>query len=625
MSFLAKELKNNAKLLRKGAENQISDIQKFKTKISHAAPHFKQFFICEKDIDPETVITNLHETIQATEIPFTAIDGTMFKTSVMDASIFFAGSYESSGFIKLQKKSLDIAYTHKYTNRGRGISSVIPLQVADIVEVDTQFDLDILRSDYGIQISEDIILDQSNIAESIMLFSEYYLAYKSLLRNIEYPTQVLLLDRTLAGDHSALIARTQKQILWKKTVNLLGYQVKGFEDSPVNEKDYYWGRWYFTDNTDPIRPYFRFKILKLLKQAQQPMSYNDIVVKLQLERVLRSHLISELKLLERKGYIIHLHKSFVLKPEVKQSWEKLHALVLEIGERIFQTDVDSLETKSPFLIKNKNNQEKWITTRDLHFLTLFCMYMIMELAYKKNFLVLGMTKDSGAREFRRQVVPILIAQGLFSDIKIGNILKIPHSDRSFLENISATNLGESIPWILKEYDAVYRTIMIDGKKVIGTKSNLTGIMLMFAKSYVQLKRSKKDHELQSHVLAIDRILTKVDIQKRANIQELLFKKNEKDPINYKLNTYISQGFYEPWILLLLHAMMPESLPDAFGHNKPLYIADKVAKFYVNEFKRLLSSIGSWITNDNHNKEKNYYQSFRETRNEIEQNRYLETT
>ena len=76
------------------------------------------------------------------------------------------------------------------------------------------------------------------------------------------------------------------------------------------------------------------------------------------------------------------------------------------------------------------------------------------------------------------------------------------------------------------------------------------------------------------------------------------------------------------ILMILHKVTPQSLPDAFGHNKPLYIADKVAKFYLNEFKRLLSSIGSWITNDKHNKEKNLNKSFRENRSEFEQNRYL---
>ena len=177
MSFLAKELQKNAKLLQKGAEKHIDDIQEFENTIRQISPQLENYFISNEKIEPLTLINCVKDYFKGDKIPFTAIDGTMFKTTVLEANIFFAGSYESSGFINVDN-SLEIEYNHKYSNKGRGISSVVPLQVAEIVEIDTQFDLDILRSDYGVQISEDIVLDQSNIAESIMLFSEYFLAYQ---------------------------------------------------------------------------------------------------------------------------------------------------------------------------------------------------------------------------------------------------------------------------------------------------------------------------------------------------------------------------------------------------------------------------------------------------------------
>ena len=67
-------------------------------------------------------------------------------------------------------------------------------------------------------------------------------------------------------------------------------------------------------------------------------------------------------------------------------------------------------------------------------------------------------------------------------------------------------------------------------------------------------------------------------------------------------------------------MMPESIPEAYGHNKPLYIADKVAKFYLNEFKRLLLSMGTALGNLSH-KDQYSYEKFRETREEIEFTRF----
>lgn len=630
MSFLAKELQKNAKLLQKGAQKHIDEILEFENQVSNSSEIIKDLLITNSDANSEEIKNWITEYFGSDRINFTAIDGTLFKTSILDASIFFAGSYECSGHIDYSRQNITphIEYTNSYSNHGRGITSVLPLHVTEILEVDTQFDLDLLTSDSGVQVREDVILDQSNIAESVMLFSEYFLAYKSLLDIPQAEAQLLLLDRSIAGDHSSLIARTQKQILWKKTVNLLGYELQEENSRPLNENDFFWGRWFMADNFDPIRPYLKFKILKLLFKSSNGYTQNELTEILNIPRGLKNDLASELKFLERKGFICRKEKYFQLRPMYIESWILIKKLVLEIGTRLFSTEADDLETKSPFIIikksENGESKEKWITTRDLAFLTLFCQYMIIEWLWSHKGMVLGISKDTAARDFRRQLLPIASNQNLI-DAVAPSIVSLPQSDRSFLQQFANKN-PDVIPWILTEYDAVFRTISADGELVVGAKSNLSGAMKLFTKSYMQLKRSNSSNELQSHVLLLDRIIHTKDLEQNLeNIVILPFRKNEKNDFNYQLQTFFpihnQNNYPQKFILNFLLAMVPHSIPEAFGYNKPLFIADKVAKFYLNEFKRLLMSMGSLLGNNiNLRKEQYAYEAFRETREEMELNR-----
>ena len=45
---------------------------------------------------------------------------------------------------------------------------------------------------------------------------------------------------------------------------------------------------------------------------------------------------------------------------------------------------------------------------------------------------------------------------------------------------------------------------------------------------------------------------------------------------------------------LFEAMTSQSVPELFGHIKPLYVADKVAKFYYGQFRRMVESTGTWL-------------------------------
>jgi len=73
----------------------------------------------------------------------------------------------------------------------------------------------------------------------------------------------------------------------------------------------------------------------------------------------------------------------------------------------------------------------------------------------------------------------------------------------------------------------------------------------------------------------------------------------------------------------LKAMTSPSIPEAFGHNKPLFVADKVCKWYCKEARRIIDTAGKWIMNNHDLRRFVFYMStFRERRAEIEATRRL---
>jgi hypothetical protein len=68
------------------------------------------------------------------------------------------------------------------------------------------------------------------------------------------------------------------------------------------------------------------------------------------------------------------------------------------------------------------------------------------------------------------------------------------------------------------------------------------------------------------------------------------------------------------IMTILIAMTSPSIPEAFGHNKPLFIADKIAKHNYTQFKQIADSTATWILNNHKLRKFIFYMStFRERR------------
>src|SRR5437773_2140794 len=168
----------------------------------------------------------------------------------------------------------------------------------------------------------------------------------------------------------------------------------------------------------------------------------------------------------------------------------------------------------------KNGTLHWLTTQDLSFLTLFALNLLVEECWKRRILLLGLTKDTAARDFKNHVLPVMVSNQLWnSDLSQEQLSRIPNTDRMLLQTLSVFN-HESIPvpWSLIEYDSSFLMIV----------------------------------------------------------------------------------------------------PELFGHNKPLFIADKVAKWHNEEMRKIIDTTGKWLMNSPKLRHFVFYMStFRERRSEIE--------
>jgi hypothetical protein len=303
-------------------------------------------------------------------------------------------------------------------------------------------------------------------------------------------------------------------------------------------------------------------------------------------------------------------------------WDRVKAMVLEVGDRMFAGEGDDGER----MAVKTGGATKYLTTMDLAFLTLFTINMLIEECWTRNILLVGITKDAAARDFKRHLIPLMSNTGMFDRaIDPDTFAKIPNTDRMLLQATSMMNADSlQVPWALVEYDCALRTMIHDPEsgpnRVKGAIRNKIIPERLMLKSYVQLAKAERDPKLRSNVLLTDRLAYPEFDGTEAQLME--FKHlygNAVEPVRLILqreNSSPSQ--LQNLVVLMLAAMTSSDIPELFGHNKPLFIADKVAKWNNECFRRMVETTASWIkTNPDVREFVFYMSSFRERRSNIE--------
>lgn len=332
--------------------------------------------------------------------------------------------------------------------------------------------------------------------------------------------------------------------------------------------------------------------------------------------------------LVKKSILTDTEGIYALNKQYVGSWEHTKKVAIEVGDQIFAKKPSPESSSSMKIIKD--GKEHWLTTLDIAFLTLFTLQMLMEECWRKHILLVGITKDTSARDFKRQLIPIMQNEGFLKTTLENNALAaLPNTDRMILQSASVFNPQKVVPpWSLIEYDSAFRTMNADVERgrgyVSGIIKNKVGLEKAFLKTYVQLSVAKSDPLLRSNVLLIDRLAYAEFDQNPESCLALWNQLSDgtKEPVEVLLYKDKSiPNRMQNLVMTMLVAMAPANIPEAFGHNKPLFVADKIAKWNYSQYRCIADSTANWILNNHKMRKFIFYMStFRERRASIEQTR-----
>jgi len=615
-SYISSQVSRLGKRLKNSTQSQISDYKERFKVVKETYDEFLKDLIVQ-GFDLNQAFKFAGKFFGSDEIKFAAIDGTAYSREIFDLVIFFGGAYASLGEIRFLERSKPlIKYAEKIVEKGQGISSCVPLYINEVPEVDQTFFQE--KEDelaLGKSLLDEEIINNSQVASAIMHFAEYFLAY-SLLK-MDEKIRLILMDRTLSGDQASLISKTSKTENWEKKSSLIGYRIDG---KTVTSRILEYGRYRIYNpnlNLPPPRgDYLKYRVLYMIEE-EGPLKIDEILGKLNItdrkERIEKT-----LSSLESGGFVEKTGETYEIRDELKGAWDLIKKLVSEIGKKVFEENRLTL---------TKDGKEHWLTTLDLSFLTLFCFYALIEECWKRKVLLIGLTKDTSAKDFKRHFIPICQNNRIISsNIDQEKLGKIPNTDRMFLQSVSLLNSKKiNPPWGLIEYDSSFKTLVPDDggiNYVRGAIRNKISPEKLFLKSYIQLVKAETDPKLRSNVLAVDRLVYEEDIR-----NETVFKFLNRyggfdesiEVIIYKNKNVTNQ--IQNVILMILSQMSESNIPELFGHNKPLFIADKIAKWHVEIIKNVIEAMRKWVLNHPELRDFIFYMTtFRERRREIEKYR-----
>ena len=623
-SFISSQFQRAGDILKRGASDQILDYTKRFDTVKEIYDSLLKDII-RKDFDASEATRTSQEFFGSRKVGFAAVDGTEYTRPMFDLVIFFGGSYTSKGTVEFSDAGPHVEYSTRFVGQGIGVSSCVPMYVSEVTEVEQSFMES--SADGGLALAkpltDETVVNNSQISNWIMTFSEFYLAYK-IATDPAQDVKILLMDRSLGNMQSSLIYETRRK-LWD-TCAIFECDIGG---AKIDENDLAYNR-HRVVNIDLRLPaargdYLRYAPIYLLEK-KGPKNLNDICVELRIDSPdRRKRLTRFLSRSVAEGFIAESEGVYSISPQYEDSWNRVKGLVEYVGKQLFEKEYSG----NPLQIE-KRGKKCWITTLDLAFLTLFTLNMLIEQCWEKRILLLGITKDTTARDFKTHLIPVCINNKIWnSPLSQDSLEKIPSSDRMLLQYASIHSYDRlPTPWSLIEYDSAFRTIVPELERrepgfVSGAIRNRISPERLFLKTYIQLSESHSDSRLRSNVLFMDRLVYPEYDQRAETVVSFGHRYGGAvEPVDVILfRNAATRNELQTLIMLMLKAMAKTSVPEAFGHNMPLYIADSIAKWHNNEIRRIIDSTSMWIANNHDLRRFVFYMStFRERRSEFESSR-----
>ncbi len=608
-------------VLRSGAEKEIREYERRFTSAAGLYDTVLSNLIIQS-FDPQKAANTARIIFSSPRVKFAAIDGTDYSRVLFDLVVFFGGSYAATGTVDFEPTGPEIEYDPSHLEDAKGICSCVPIYINQVADIDQAISGDQEEIAYSRLLTDEEIATNSEIANRIMTFSEFYLAHK-LASDVEAGIRIILMDRTLSGEVSSLMYDTSNRTQWSRACSILGHPIGGV---PIDENELYYSRHHVRNRTlgtlPPRGDYLVYSILHHLEEGNKG-DLEEICKALGLTTARqKKRASSRLARLKRDGMIGDILGNYRMASRYEDYWDRVKSLVLEIGDRLFSQEGEELGR----MTLESGGKRRYLTTMDLAFLTLFVINMLIEECWNRDILLIGLTKDTAARDFKRHVLPLLSNVGAFEKpIDARTFEHIPNTDRMFLQATSMMNHEKlDVPWALVEYDCAMRTMVHDPNsgmdRVRGAIKNKIIPERLMIKSYVQLAKAKKDPRFRSNVILTDRLAHPGFDAKEPRVMEFM---NEYGGALEPVSLVLERGASSPselqnLIVVMLSAMTSSDIPELFGHNKPLFIADKVAKWNNACFRRMVETTATWIkTNPDVRDFVFYMSSFRERRSTIE--------
>ncbi len=518
--------------------------------------------------DPSDASSTARDFFGTQSVQYLAIDGTESMDQTLDLIVFYVGAFAYGGEIRFDPRGVKIGELRP-GDESLSVSAAIPLSEEDAAQVFGQ------KRESGVEV------DAERLPFALMHFAEYYLAYRGITR--DDPAKIVLLDRTLAGDVAHLVWSTRDSIR-SGLSTLEGLETPAGRVTPF---DLELARM-LVYNRELSIPAPRSQLLKfaaiLSLFGGDELTVRQLVERTGADPLWADRLDEDLR---RLGVQFGIFESGVgpykLRPEVSRYWERVLAAVLYVADHVFHP-----KGGHPLRIR-KGASEAWVTADDLDFMVLVLIREITRVAWSGNVLPIGLIKDTNAFEFVKAVVPILTSSGM---VKNGRELPNFNSDKMLLQTNSVANCTDvPTPWHTFEIDAAFRTMapvpdasLGKGEaRVNGAFENVIYPERVYVKTYIQLWSSKSNPIVRSHVFTYDR-----PAYPRFDHWDELALRNKDGRVDERILPvfhYKAGSRMTNLVMCMLSEMGHEVVPEALGHNYPLFIADKKSKSVLEGTRR----------------------------------------
>lgn len=585
--FLLRSFRGKTEELKASAGREVGKLLKFGVDKTQASATARDFF-------------------GEDQVRYIAIDGTQGVDQHLDLLIFYVGAFGYQGTLKFAPDGIKAGDPSPLTFSS-AVSVSIPLSEEDAATVFGE------SAESGTEVD----IESERLPKAVMHLAEYFVAVSSF--TAESPPRVLLMDRTLAGDVAHLVWST-KDLVHRHASVLEGMATPHGE---VTNLDLELAR-LLVPNSELKIPAPRSQFLRLAALSclfgGEALSVEEMLERMGADGSHATPLADGLHDLDaayqpfEEGH----QGKFKLKAGVKDYWPRVLSAALAVAGHVFSPDAGH-----PLRIASRGG-DKWITAEDIDYLVLVMVLELTRKAWSANLLPIGLIKDSGASELVKTVVPLLHNSGLEEFRAIPKF----NSDKMLLQTNSVVNAAAvPTPWHTVEIDAAFRTMVPVADEALpkgearakGAHRNVIYPERTFVKSYVQLWGSQKDPSVRSHVFAFDR-----PAYPAYDRWDEILVHNEDNEVDEKIRPVLNleeRSAMTNLAMSILLEMSSEVIPEALGHNYPLFLADKKAKFVLAQSKKAyLGAVDVEMAKSDLDQQVLFSQRFRDYRSKVESER-----